>query len=160
MSAEDKLAVAECVYRYATGVDTRDWAMYRSVFADEVEFDFSSYGPGRPPVTMAADDWVAGVKPLFEGLAATQHMMSNPLVELEGDSAQITMYVRAHHVFDPEDPDSYYTIGGYYRNRLVRERGNWKLVRVKLNVTWRLGRPEIMEAARARGISASSPEER
>ena len=112
---------------------------------------------GQPRVTMAADDWVAGVKPLFGGLAATQHMMSNPLVELEGDSAEITMYVRAHHVFDPEDPESYYTIGGYYRNRLVRERGDWKLVRVKLIVTWRLGHPEIMEAARAAGISASSP---
>ena len=156
MSAEDKLAVAECVYRYATGVDTRDWAMYRSLFADEVEVDFSSYGPGQPPVTMAADDWVAGLKPLFGGLAATQHMMSNPLVELEGDSAQITMYVRAHHVFDPDDPESYYTVGGYYRNRLVRDGGDWKLVRVNLNVTWRRGHPEIMEAARAAGISASS----
>ncbi len=151
MSAEDKLAVAECVYRYATGVDTRDWAMYRSLFTDEVELDFSSYGPGRPPVTMAADDWVAGLEPLFGGLAATQHMMSNPLVDLDGDSAQITMYVRAHHVLDPEDPESFYTIGGYYRNRLVRERGNWKLARVNLNVTWRLGQPEIMEAARLRG---------
>jgi 3-phenylpropionate/cinnamic acid dioxygenase small subunit len=160
MGAEDKLAVAECVYRYAIGVDTRDWAMYRSVFADEVEFDFSSYGPGLPPMTMAADDWVAAQKPLFGGLAATQHMMSNPLVKLEGDSAQITMYVRAHHVFDPEDPESYYTIGGYYLNRLVREDGNWKLVRVRLNVTWRLGHPEIMEAASAAGISAPSQGER
>jgi len=160
VSAEDKLAVAECVYRYATGVDTRDWAMYRSLFTDEIEVDFSSYGPGRPPVTMAADDWVAGLKPLFCRLATTQHMMSNPLVELEGDSAQITMYVRAHHVLDPEDPESYYTIGGYYRNRLVREHGNWKLVRVNLIVTWRLGHPEIMEVARAGGRSASSLGER
>ena len=160
MSAEDKLAVAECMYRYAAGVDTRDWAMYRSLFADEVEIDFSSYGPGLPPVTMAADDWVAGLKPLFGGLAATQHMMSNPLVELEGDSAQITMYMRAHHVFDPNDPESYYTVGGYYRNQLVSDRGHWKLVRVRLTVTWRLGHPEIMEAARAAGISASSLRER
>jgi SnoaL-like domain len=160
MSAEDKLAVAECLYRYAAGVDTRDWAMFRSVFADEVEFDFSSYEPGRRPVTMAADDWVTRVQPLFAGLAATQHMMSNPLVDLTGDSAQITMYVRAHHVLDPADPESYYTIGGYYRNGLVRERGHWKLVRVNLNVTWRLGHPEIMEAARAGGGPASSPAER
>ena len=148
MSVEDKLAVAECVYRYATGVDTRDWVLYRSLFADEVEFDFSGYEAGRPSVTMAADDWVAGVRPLFEGLAATQHMMSNPLVELQGDGADITMYVRAHHVLDPEDAEAFYTVGGYYQNRLVREDGGWKLVRVKLTVTWRLGRPEIMEAAR------------
>ena len=153
MSAEDKLAVAECVYRYATGVDTRDWALYRAIFTDEIELDFSSYDPGRKPVSMAADDYVDGLKPLFGGLAATQHMMSNPLVELDGDNAEITMYVRAHHIFDPADPESFYTIGGYYRNRLVRERGNWKLVRVQLNVTWALGHPEIMEAARARGKS-------
>jgi SnoaL-like domain len=150
VSAEDKLAVAECLYRYAAGVDTRDWALFRSVFADEVEFDFSGYEAGRAPVTMAADDWVARVQPQFEGLAATQHMMSNPLAELAGDSAQITMYVRAHHVLDPGDPESFYTVGGFYRNRLVRDRGSWKLAAVKLSVTWRLGHPEIMDAARAR----------
>jgi hypothetical protein len=150
MSAEDKLAVAECMYRYATGVDTRDWLMYRSLFADEVEVDFSSFAPGLAPRTMAADHWVAGLKPLFGGLAATQHMMSNPLVELDGDRAQITMYVRAHHVLDPDDPESYYTIGGYYRNGLVREHGHWKLVRVHLIVTWRRGDPAIMDAARSR----------
>ena len=109
---------------------------------------------------MAADDWVAGLKPLFGGLTATQHKMSNPLVELEGDSAQITMHLRAHHVFDPDDPESYYTVGGYYRNRLVRDGSNRELVRVNLNVTWRLGHPEIMEPARAAGISASSLGER
>jgi hypothetical protein len=81
-------------------------------------------------------------------------MMSNPLAELAGDSAEITMYVRAHHVLDPgDDPESFYTIGGFYRNRLVREHGGWKLVRVKLTVTWRLGHPEIMDAARARHLS-------
>ncbi|MCU1394466.1 MAG: hypothetical protein JWM34_2894 [Ilumatobacteraceae bacterium] len=144
MSAEDKLAVAECLYRYAAGVDTRDWPLYRSAFADEVEFDFSGYDAGRPAVTMAADDWVAGVRPLFDGLAATQHMMSNPLVELDGDSAGIMMYVRAHHVRDPADPESSYTIGGHYRNRLVRAGSEWRLTRVSLHVTWTLGHPEIM----------------
>lgn len=148
MIADDKLAVAECVYRYALGVDTRDWAIYRSVFADEIDVDFSSFGPGLPPMTVAADKWVAGVKQLFEGLAATHHMMSNPVVDVNGDCAQITMYVRAHHVFNPDDPESYYTVGGYYRNGLVREHDTWKLARINLVVTWRLGDPKIMDAAR------------
>jgi hypothetical protein len=87
-------------------------------------------------------------------------MMSNPLVELAGDSAQITMYVRAHHVLDPEHPESYYTVGGHYRNQLVRQGGDWKLLRVNLNVTWRRVHPEIMEAASAAGSSVSSPEGR
>jgi hypothetical protein len=156
VSAEDKWAVAECLYRYATGVDSRDWTLYRSVFADEAEFDFAGYDPRQQPVTMAADDWVAGVRPLFEGLAATQHMMSNPLVELDGDRAAITMYVRAHHVFDPADPESYFTIGGFYANRLVRAGDAWQLVRVQLTVTWRRGDPEIMDAARAAGSARAA----
>ena len=39
----DHQAVCETVYAYATGIDTRDWALYRSIFADEVTIDFTSY---------------------------------------------------------------------------------------------------------------------
>lgn len=150
MSVEDKLAATETVYRYATGIDTRDWALYRSIFADEVTLDFTSYRPG-PVRTISADDWVAGLIPLFTGLAATQHSMTNPLTVVTGDSADVTMYMQAHHVFDADDPDSYYTIGGYYEDRLVRRDGRWQITAVTLNVTWRLGDYDIMEAARAEG---------
>ena len=144
MGVDDKLVVAECLYGYALGVDTRDWARYRSVFAEEIEVDFSSFGPNLAPMTVTADQLVAGVKPMFERLAATHHMMSNPLVDLDGDDAWITMYVQAHHVLDPTDPESYYTIGGHYRNRLARVDGGWKLTRVELVVTWHRGDPAIM----------------
>jgi hypothetical protein len=72
MDASDKLAVAETVYRYAIGVDRRDWALFRSLFAETVSFDFASYSPDLPPRTMGVDDWVAWLVPLFTGLAATQ----------------------------------------------------------------------------------------
>src|SRR4029077_11713857 len=102
MDTADKLAVAETVYRYATGVDRRDWALYRSLFADTVTIDFSSYGPDLPPRQMNADEWVAGGKdPLFTGLAAAQHSMTNPLATIDADASAITVYVRAQHVFDP-----------------------------------------------------------
>ena len=41
MNTADKLAVAETIYRYATGIDTRDFALYRSIFASDVAIDFS-----------------------------------------------------------------------------------------------------------------------
>jgi len=151
MDASDTLAVAETVYRYAAGVDRRDWALYRSLFTDTVTIDFSSYSPDLPPRQMSADEWIAGVVPQFTGLAATQHSMTNPLVTIDGDSAAITMYVRAHHVFDPMDEASWYTIGGYYDNTLARVDGRWLLTGVRLTVTWRAGDPGIMELARAEG---------
>jgi SnoaL-like protein len=151
MDSADKLAVAETVYRYATGVDRRDWALYRSLFTDTVTIDFSGYSPDQPPRVMSADDWVAGLVPLFTGLAATQHSMTNPLATVDGDAATITMYMRAHHVYDPDDPASWYTVGGYYDDTLVRVDSRWLLTSVRLTVTWRAGDPAIMERARAAG---------
>ncbi|HEX4490560.1 MAG TPA: nuclear transport factor 2 family protein [Acidimicrobiia bacterium] len=154
MSVEDKLAVAETLYRYARGVDTRDWDAYRAIFTDRVTVDFSGYDANRTPVEMAADDWVAQIRPQFTGLHASQHAMTNPLVEVNGDRARVTMYVRAHHVFEPDVDDSWYTVGGFYENELVRSTDAWLLTRVKLTVTWRMGRPEIMGAAREAGRRA------
>jgi hypothetical protein len=154
MSAADQLAVAETLYRYAQGVDRRDWVLYRSLFTDPVTVDFSSFDPNLRARTVSADDWVAGVMPAFTGLAASQHSMTNPIATVDGEDATITMYVRAHHVHDPDDPASYYTVGGYYDDTLVRVDGRWLLREVRLTVTWREGDPGIMARARADGNRA------
>lgn len=158
--ADDKSAVAETIYRYAEGIDTRDFALYRSIFADEVAIDFSSYS-GAPASTMTGDAWVAGVRPLFEGLAATQHSMTNPLPVVSGDTATCRMYMQAHHVFDADDPASWFTIGGYYDDTLVRSDAGpsgWLLTGVTLTVLWRMGDPAIMVAARASSAAAREGE--
>jgi hypothetical protein len=152
MDSPDKLAVTETVYRYATGVDRRDWTLYRSLFTDTVTIDFSSFSPNQPPPrAMSSDDWVAGIVPLFTGLAATQHSMTNPLASVDGDAATITMYMQAHHVYDPDDPASWYTVGGYYDDTLARVDSRWLLTSVRLTVTWRAGDPGIIELARVEG---------
>ncbi len=151
-SPEDKLSVAETIYRYAIGIDTRDFALYRSIFADNVAIDFSSYSGGAAS-TMTADQWVAGVVPLFTGLAATQHSMTNPLAVITGDDATCRMYMQAHHVYDAADPASWFTIGGYYDDTLIRSSdgpAGWLITGVTLTVLWRHGDPSIMDAARSR----------
>ena len=153
MSADDKLAVAETVYRYATGIDTRDFTLYRSIFAPQVAIDFSSYS-GAEPSMMTGDQWVAGVRPLFTGLAATQHSMTNPIAEIDGDTARCLMYMQAHHVHVPADPTSWFTIGGFYDDRLVRSvdgPAGWLITAVTLTVFWRSGDAGIMPVAAAAG---------
>lgn len=151
MSADDKLAVAETIYRYATGIDTRDFTLYRSIFAHEVAIDFSSYN-GRQPAMTTGDEWVESVRPLFTELAATQHSMTNPVAEIEGDSATCRMYMQAHHVYLPDDPTSWFTIGGYYDDTLRRSAdgpAGWLITGVTLTVFWRTGDANIMVAAAA-----------
>lgn len=150
---DDRSAILETIYCYATGVDTRDWALYRSIFTDEVEVDFSSWD-GSPPRRIRADDWVAGVKPLFTGLDATQHSMTNPRVVLEGDRATAILYMQAAHFLQNQEGDPEFTIGGYYTDRLVRTPAGWKLCAVKLTVLWSRGNKHIMQLAlqRAPGV--------
>jgi hypothetical protein len=103
---------------------------------------------------MNADEWVAGVRSMFTRLAATQHLMTNPIVAVDGDTATCRMYVQAHHVYQADDPASWYTIGGYYDDTLVRSADGpvgWLLTGVTLTVLWRRGDPRIMSRAAAEG---------
>lgn len=139
---DDFQAITRLRYTYAFGIDTRDYELFRSVFTDEVTMDFSSYN-GQPGTTLAADDWVAGVRNLFDSLDATQHSMTNPLVDVasDGRSARQRMAMQAAHFLDGVE----FTIGGWYNDRAVRVGDAWKLQAVTLNVTWRRGDESIMQ---------------
>jgi SnoaL-like domain len=142
----DELAVCRTLYRFAAGIDTRDWTLYRSVFADEIDVDYSSYRAGSAG-RMPADDWVQRAAGLFPGLDASQHCLYNPLVEITGDSARITMYVQAEHFLTNADGDNWFTLGGFYDDRLVRSDAGWTITAKKLVVTWNRGNRHILALA-------------
>lgn len=146
----DHQAICEVRYRYAMGLDTCDWALYRSIFTDEIEIDFSSFN-GVPAGTMSADDWVAQCRVFFTGLDASQHVMTNPLVEVDGDRARCRMYMTADHYFANDQGGNRYVIGGFYDDRLVRDGDGWLLEAVTLTLFWQRGNRHIMELAAAKG---------
>lgn len=152
----DRAAISDVVHAYATGLDRRDWALYRSIFLDEIEMDFTSVGIRSG--TYKADDWVRDARALFAGFTATQHTSTNHVHEIHGDEATCVSSMQAEHFFAreageaPAAPDAErWTIGGYYVNELVRQGAGWKLRRVKLTVTWIRGNPEVPRLALRRG---------
>ena len=126
----DRAAITDVVNAYATGLDRRDWALYRSIFLDEIEMDFASVGLRSGAYT--ADAWVRSAQTLFAGFSATQHTSSNHVHEIQGDRASCMSNMQAEHFvarepgdgLDAPDADRW-TIGGYYRNKLVR---TWKVI--------------------------------
>jgi SnoaL-like domain len=153
-----RIDIAETVYRFAYGIDRRDWSGYRQIFVAppaDIRFDYESYH-GRPATRMNVDEWVAAVTPLFDGLDATQHTMSNPIVEVDGNSAHCRVYMQAAHFLWRDDleamtgsPEPEFTIGGYYDDHLVLEAdGSWRIDAVTLTVWWRRGNEAIMALAR------------
>lgn len=137
-------------YEYAMGIDTKNFALLRSIFTDEITMDFEDYS-GRPASTMKADDWVAGCKIVFTGLDATQHVMSNPMVDIDGDTARCTMYMKAEHFLQNSQGSSEFSLGGYYEDSLQKIDGRWTINAVTLKLFWNRGNRHIMELAAERG---------
>lgn len=155
-----RIDIAHAVYGFAYGIDRRDWAGYRQIFVappDDIEFDYESYH-GRPATRMSVDDWIGAVAPLFTGLDATQHSMSNPIVEVgPGErSARCRVYMQAAHFLWRDDLEALtgsgepeFTIGGFYDDHLVLgEDDAWRIDAVRLTVWWRRGNAAIMGLAR------------
>ena len=144
----DRQSVIDSILRYASGIDMRDWELYRQVFTDEMEVDFTSWSGGSPR-KLSADDWVKGVSGLA-GFQATQHTLTNFVVNVRGDEATAVVYVQAQHYLPNDKGDSTLTIGGYYTHELVRFPTDWKIRKARLTVTWTTGNRHIFELARER----------
>jgi hypothetical protein len=72
----DRAEISDVQLRYATGLDSRDWPLFRSCFADEIETDFTSVFGGEPR-KVRADRWTEAARRSLSGLEATQHMITN-----------------------------------------------------------------------------------
>ncbi|MDZ7910732.1 MAG: nuclear transport factor 2 family protein [Rhodococcus sp. (in: high G+C Gram-positive bacteria)] len=152
MSAEASRDITRLMARFARGIDLRDWEMYRSVFTDEIDVDYTSYRAGNGG-RFRAEDWVQRGRMLFPGLVASQHFLSNFDITVAGDRGTVITYVRAEHVLPNTDGDAMFTIGGYYTDSVVRVDGDWKICRKQLTVLWNSGNPQVLTLARERAAA-------
>ncbi|MGV0745158.1 nuclear transport factor 2 family protein [Mycolicibacterium sp. XJ870] len=142
----DHAEIADVQLRYATGVDSRDWKLFRSCFADEIEGDYSSVF-GTPPARLSADEFVAMIAPVMSALTATQHMITNLAVTFkDSDHATVVAYVRAIHYNAAADGGTEQTVYGYYTNAFVRTVEGWRISKVKLTSRIQTGNPGVFGA--------------
>jgi hypothetical protein len=68
--------VVETVTRYASGIDRRDWALFRSAFADDAQVD---YGPFMGSWT-TGDDFTAFMRESHSPAGLSVHRMTNTVI--------------------------------------------------------------------------------
>jgi hypothetical protein len=132
MITMDRLDVIDTCNRMAWYADQRAWDVLAGVFADEVTLDYTSLNGGEPvtlPPARIVEGWQAGLGVY----AATQHLLGNHLVAVDGDDAVCTATFQATH---RKVDGSLWTLGGTYRFDLIRSRDGWRITGVVMTQVW------------------------
>jgi len=131
---KDELEIIDLLNRYGVAIDARDWAMFRTVFTDDVVVDYGVHGHWDD-----LDRWAYVFERIHRHFAATQHSITNHQVELDGDRARARSYVNALLVVPDQPGGSDVTVRGYYDDELVRTPSGWRIARRTLHPIWYQG---------------------
>lgn len=132
------VAIPRLLERLASAADARDWKTLRAVFADEVDFDYTSVAGGKP-ATLKADDIVAGWTQGLGRYQQTKHNFSGFDVTANGDTATCRFTGQATHVRSDNGRDIRWSCGGDYEYRLARTPRGWKVTAARFNMRWEQG---------------------
>ncbi|MCZ8380006.1 nuclear transport factor 2 family protein [Mycobacterium sp. CPCC 205372] len=124
---EDRLDIADVLVRYATGIDRRDWPLFRTVFTDDCVLDYGEIG------SWDGIDAVADFMEQTHAMAGhTLHRMSNKAIAVDGDTASARSYVDA--LIMSADNTSGVNAVGFYDDDLTRTAEGWRIARRRFTV--------------------------
>lgn len=150
-SLADRLTIIELLNHFGIAIDLRDWESFHRLFAEEVEFDYSSIG--EVAGTLHPDDITKTARQDLGGFQATQHVITNHQVQLSTDNATCRAHVRAMHFLSNNKSESMLEIGGYYQAGLVRIDSNWKIQSWKFTILWSNGDLKLFDRAKENKIN-------
>ena len=119
---EDRQDIRDVLIRYATGVDRRDWPLFRTVFTDDCELDYGEIGHWR-----GIDAVVEFMVAAHEMAGHTLHRITNQAVSVDGDAATAQAYVDA--LIMSQDNTSGVNAAGFYDDELIRTDTGWRIRR-------------------------------
>ena len=125
----DKAEIAEVLIRYATGIDFKDWKLFRTCWTGEVDIDYGDLGKFTD-----ADAFTELMKQIHDGMGQTYHRISNIVVDLDGDRATARSYVRAVLMAVPGDANSWIDALGHYDDELTRTPDGWRIRKRTTNI--------------------------
>lgn len=148
MTLQDRADIIDLCTRMMWSIDTRDWETFPTVFAPKVTLDFTGFWGGEPDQS-TPEETTKAWSALFAGFEATQHLLGNHLVRVDGDQAVLTAAFQSTHYRSDPYGDPIWTLGGSYRFGVVRIDGDWKIEEVVMTPTWGRGNTDVVKAARA-----------
>lgn len=114
--------ITDVLLRYATGIDRRDWELFRTCFTADVVADYEGIATWR-----GVDEITAFMAEVHAGMGHTLHSLSNMAIDVRGDTATARTYVDNTNMM-PDGRSGTHAIG-YYDDELVRTDDGWRIAR-------------------------------
>ncbi|MBS1886054.1 MAG: nuclear transport factor 2 family protein [Actinobacteria bacterium] len=131
----DRERIGARLTAYSTALDDKDWPLVEQSFATGGIVDYLEYGGEQTGARI-----IEHLRGGLGGLDATQHLIANLAIELDGDRAGAVCALQARHILGTDC----YTLVGRYEDALVREvDGVWRLARRTLRVFFTEGDPDV-----------------
>ncbi len=113
LDADARLEIADVLVRYATGIDRRDWDLFRTCFTVDCHADYGDIG-----VWDGVDELTAWMVAAHQGAGHTFHRISNQAVTATEGGATARCYVDAI-VMGADNVGGVRAVG-FYDDELVR----------------------------------------
>jgi hypothetical protein len=128
----DRELIKELPQRYAYGIDTRDFALVRSVFHPDCHVEGTLEGGALEP-------YLEGIEEGLTQWVATMHFMGNQYVRIEGDTGHVETWAVAYQMEADDSPLDDLLLGLRYQDDVVRVGDGWKIIRRNTVKQWHRG---------------------
>ena len=144
---DDRAQIADVLIRYATGIDRRDWPLFRTCWTYEIDADYDTVGHFS-----TVDEISDAMTEIHANMGPTYHRMSNFAIDVDGDRATVRSYVHAVLMVTAADPSNWVDAIGHYEDVFVRTAEGWR-IRSRISRTARVltGGEVATSAAQADG---------
>jgi uncharacterized protein (TIGR02246 family) len=119
----DRDEIVDLTVRYATAIDTRQYALLATVFTADAELDYGEAGHWT-----GAAEITEFMEMAHAGAAHTMHRVTNQVVCVDGDTATVRTYVDA--LILAEDGSGANPVG-FYDDEAVRTVDGWRIAKRK-----------------------------
>jgi hypothetical protein len=137
VSAEDILALNRLAYRYAAAVDACDGEAFLAVFASDARLRSWQPDAAEPFVDLAGHEQLALVPKVMRDLyRRTAHLMTNHLVEIDGDRASGTVLCTARHLHKDPNDRNVLVVFIRYVDRYARAAEGWRIADREIRFLW------------------------
>lgn len=116
----DRNDILDCLLRYATAIDSRQWALFRDVFTADAHLDYGEIGQWR-----GADEVMVFMEQAHAGARQTLHRLTNQVIAVDGESARARTYVDAYILVG--DDGAGVNAVGIYDDELVKTDAGWRI---------------------------------